>query len=43
MSKDIAQLFQELYTCVGNNKFKWEGHELKRGRIDISETLRALL
>jgi uncharacterized protein YbjT (DUF2867 family) len=43
MSKDIAQLFEELYTCISNNKFKWEGHELQRGKADINQTLSALL
>jgi uncharacterized protein YbjT (DUF2867 family) len=43
MSEDIARLFQELYSCITANRFRWEGHELVRGQTPITNTLRALL
>lgn len=44
LSENIAQLFQELYTCVGSNAFAWEGsHESQRGRTQLAEALRGLI
>lgn len=43
MSQDIAGLFEQLYSCITDNRFQWEGHELVRGKTPISTTLRALL
>ena len=44
MSENIAQLFHELYTCISDNEFTWQGaHESVRGRVSVSEALRGLI
>lgn len=43
-SEDIAQLFRATYTKITDGELSWQGgHEHKRGRIEIAETLRALV